>query len=62
LLSADIPADVEFDITMHAAATPIAGLHDLAETHDALLVWVQAANRLPTEQAVLATLTGGRPG
>ena len=26
------------------------------------LVWQQAANRLPTEQAVLATLTGGRLG
>jgi hypothetical protein len=26
------------------------------------VVWQQAANRLPTEQAVLATLTGGRLG
>ena len=34
-LSADVPADVEFDITMKAATSPIAGLHELAEATDA---------------------------
>jgi nucleotide-binding universal stress UspA family protein len=37
-LSADIPGDVEFDITMQAATTPIAGLHELAARHDALAI------------------------
>jgi ornithine carbamoyltransferase len=71
------PADLrryQVDDALMSAAAPGAvfmhcmpahrGLEVSAEVMDGprSIVWEQAANRLPTEQAVLHTLIGGDPG